>query len=116
MTNDDLDRLDELHRKASSAPWFVRWLDDEYCQTAVAVSTKPDTGAHESMRADEWPGEEIVAATLVQQPAYVVPLDQLWDENAALIAALRNAAPDLIRLARIGLSARPPPPANGPPQ
>ena len=106
MTNDDLDHLEDLHRRASAAPWFVRRLDDEHFMSAIAISTIPDAGAHESKRVDNWPGAEIVAATLIQQPAYVVPLDQRWDENAELISALRNATADLIRLARRGLAAR----------
>jgi hypothetical protein len=101
----DLEHLASLEAAASIGPWFVRFLDDEYCMGAVAVSTRPDTLKHEAMRNGGWPGEEIVAACLIQQPAYVVPADDRYDENAALIAALRNAAPELLRLARSALDA-----------
>jgi hypothetical protein len=33
----------------------------------------------------------VVAACLIQSPPYVVPADKKWDENAQLIAAVRNA-------------------------
>lgn len=72
---------------------------------ALAVSTRPDTGRSESMRSGEWRGEEMVAACLVQASPYVVPADDRFEENAVLIAAVRNALPELIRLARLGLKA-----------
>jgi len=103
MTQKDLDALASLEAAATPGPWHVRFMDDVHCMSAVAVSTKPDTGKHESMRAGGWPGEEIVAATLIQEPSYVIPSDDRWDENAALIANVRSALPELLRLARLGL-------------
>ncbi len=105
MTPDLLDQLAALDGSASPGPWFVRRLDDELCMGAYAVSTKPATGRNESMRTGEWPGEDIVAACLIQSPPYVVPSDDRFEENASLIAATRNALPELVRLARIGLLA-----------
>ena len=55
------------------------------------------------MRDGTWPLDVVVAACLLQQPRYVDPPDQKWDENAALIAEVRTALPELLRLARIGL-------------
>ena len=104
MTGIDLDRLAELDQAASPGPWYVRYLDDDHAMSAVAVSTRPDTGDDESMRAGGWPFDDVVAACLLQQPRYVDPPDQKWDENAALIAELRTALPELLRLARIGLA------------
>ena len=86
-------------------PWFVRTLDDELRTGAIAVSTKPDTGLNEDVRSGAWPGEEIVAACLIQNPPYVVPADDRFEENAAMIAAVRSALPELIRLAPRGLRA-----------
>lgn len=103
MTLDELNALDTLERAASARPWHVRHLDDELCMGGIAVSTHPDTGADESMRSGTWPGREIVAACLIQSPPYVVPADDKWDENANLIAAVRNALPELIKLAKLGL-------------
>lgn len=104
MTNEELDALDALDKAASVGPWYVRSLDDEHCQGAIAVSTHPDTGANEDMRSGSWPGSEIVAACLIQQPPYVTPTDDRFEENARLISEMRNALPELIRLARLGLN------------
>lgn len=103
MTLDDLNALDALERAATAGPWYVRQLDDELCMGAIAVSTHPHAGADESLRSGTWPGHEVVAACLIQSPPYVVPADDKWEENAHLIAAVRNAMPDLIRLAKLGL-------------
>lgn len=104
MTPEQLDELAALEHAASAGPWYVRDLDDQTCMGARAVSTKPDTGRNESMRAGTWPGAEIVAACLIQDPAYVVPADDRFEQNAAFIAAVRNAFPELVRLARLGLT------------
>lgn len=104
MTDIDLDRLTELDRAASPGPWFVRHLDDDYAMSAVAVATRPGSGEGGSMRNGTWPLDEVIATCLLQQPRYVDPPDAKWDENAALIAELRTALPELLRLARIGLA------------
>jgi hypothetical protein len=105
MTDGDLDRLDALGKAATAGPWYVRRFDDEMRQGAYAVSTSPgpSTGEDEDMRSGTWPGEDIVAACLIQSPPYVVPADDRFEENARLIAAVRNALPEPIRLARLGL-------------
>lgn len=92
--------LDELERTATPGPWFVRQLNDDVCMSAVAVSTQPDS---EEGLVDAWRGEEIVAACLIQDPPYVVPGSH-WDENAALIAGMRNALPELLHEAKLGLA------------
>lgn len=103
MTHEELDQLAVLSEAATRGPWHVRHLNDEMHQCAYAVSTKPDTGAGEDMRSGVWPGDEIVAACLIQSPPYVIPSDDKFQENAQLIAAVRTALPELIRLARRGL-------------
>lgn len=105
MTSEDIDKLMELEQAATPGPWYVRLLDDEYAMGAVAVATEPETDVVESMRFGSWPEHLIVAACLIQQPRYVVPPDDKYDENAALIAAMRTALPELLRLAKIGLKA-----------
>ncbi len=108
MTPEDLDALERLDRQASSGPWYVRHLDDDYFMSAVAVSTCPPTGR--SLETMEMVSGELVAACYVQHPPYVMPdaeadgEDSREDSNAALIAAVRNALPELIRLARQALS------------
>jgi len=103
MTFEQLEALEALERTASAGPWYVRRLDDEMCMGAYAVSTSPDTGACEDMRSGRWPGSEIVAACLIQSPPYAVPADDRYEENAELIAVMRTALPELLRLARRGL-------------
>lgn len=73
------------------------------CMSAYAVSTSPDTGKNEDMRSGTWPGSEVVAACLIQSPPYAVPADERYEENAKLIAAMRTALPELLRLARRGM-------------
>jgi hypothetical protein len=106
MTLEQLDALEALERAASAGPWFVRRLDDEMRMGAYAVATSPDTGANEDMRSGTWPGSEVVAACLIQSPPYVVPNDNRHEENAKLIASVRTALPDLLRLARLGMADR----------
>ena len=105
MTEAELDALSRLEEAATPGPWFVRTLDDELRAGAIAVSTRLDSGLNEDMRSGSWPSEEIVAACLIQNPPYVVPADDRFAENAAMIAAVRSALPELIRLARRGLRA-----------
>ncbi|MBS7695665.1 MULTISPECIES: hypothetical protein [unclassified Chelatococcus] len=108
MDEADLDQLERLAAQATPGPWFVRFLDDIHAMSAVAVATRPATGGGKSMRFGEWPSGEVIAACLIQEPPYVVPTDERYDENAALIAAMRNALPELLRLARLGLTAKQP--------
>jgi hypothetical protein len=105
MTLEELDLLETLLKQSTSGPWFVRHLDDDMAMSAVAVATAPAPSAKtESMRMGNWPTEEVVAVTLLQSPQYAMCADDRWDENAAAIVALRNAAPELIRLARRALN------------
>ncbi|MFF7679061.1 hypothetical protein [Actinacidiphila glaucinigra] len=94
LSDQELDDLEELAHAATPGPWFVRFLDDDHAMNLVAVSTVPDNGASE-----RWPRfdhQEIVAATLVQQPRYVDIADERWDENARFIAAARESVPRLV--------------------
>ena len=97
-----LDALERLDQAASKAPWLVEQLDDDMCMGLVAVTTShaPTT----ALGGRDWRGDHVVAACLVQSPPYVVPVDDRWEENAALISEMRNALPELVRLARIGLA------------
>ncbi|MDQ0248103.1 hypothetical protein J2W22_000150 [Sphingomonas kyeonggiensis] len=105
MTPADLDRLAEMHAHATPGPWYVRFLDDDHSMTAIGIAAQPDTGAHEDMATFGGAGPDLIAATLIQAPPYVVSHDKLWQENADLICAMQNALPDLIRLARNALEA-----------
>jgi hypothetical protein len=95
MTDVELDEIARRADAATSGPWHVRFLDDDYAANLVAVSTTPDTG-----RGEWWPNFDhatIVAATLIQHPhRYVDVADARWDENAAFIAHARSDIPRLI--------------------
>jgi len=106
-TNLDLDVLADLDRATTPAPWHVRHLDDHHAMNAVGIASEPDTDRHEDMATAHGEGPARLAATLIQVPPYVVPPDGRWQE-AEPIAALRNALPELLRLARIGALAEAP--------
>jgi hypothetical protein len=104
MTTEDLDRLEKLEERASAAPWHVRQqLDDDMCMGAIAVALTPDVEENASMRAGTWPSKDVVAACLIQSPPYATVHDDRFQENAELIALVRNSLSDLIKLARLGL-------------
>ena len=101
MTAADLDALTALDRAATPGPWYVRAMDDENATCATAVATKPNTsGDNDDLSSSTYHG--VVAATSIQHHDYIVPADGRSRENAALIAAVRTAIPELLRLARIG--------------
>ncbi|MER6428778.1 hypothetical protein ABT272_13645 [Streptomyces sp900105245] len=90
----DLELLEELSTAATPGPWFVRSLDDDSAMNLVAVSTAKGTD-----KGERWPNfdhREMIAATLIQHPRYVDCDDGRWDENAAFIAAAREAVPRLV--------------------
>lgn len=99
MTIEEIRRLADLEKNASPAPWHVRHLDDDACMGAVAISRTSETFSNESMRAGTWPTEDVVAVCLLQSPPYAMIDDDKFEENAELIAAIRNALPELLRLA-----------------
>lgn len=94
LTDEQLEQLLQLARKATPTPWYVRYLDDSDAMNLVAISTSQDSGKGE--RFPHFDATELVAATLVQAPRYVDIADQKWDENAAFIAAAANAIPLLV--------------------
>ena len=94
MSEIDLPALAEMAERATPAPWYVGHFDDEHCMSAVSIEAYP--GSSNQV------GSEVIAATLIQQPRYVDPSDQKWSENAGLIVEMRNALPELLRLASIG--------------
>lgn len=97
----DLDELTALDRAATPGPWYVRAMDDDMATCATAIATKPNTsGDNDDLSDSTFHG--IVAATSIQHRNYVVPADGRSRENAALIAAVRTALPELLRLARLG--------------
>lgn len=103
LTAADIDKLDQLHRAATPAPWYVRFLDNDHAMNAIGIAITPDTGEHEDMATFDFGGPELLAATLIQAPPYVVSSDGRWHENADLIVAIRNALPELLKLARAHL-------------
>ncbi|GAA3018050.1 hypothetical protein GCM10020229_31650 [Kitasatospora albolonga] len=94
ISDAELAEIEELANAATPGPWHVRQLDDAHAMSLVAISTVPDTGLGE-----RWPDfdhQEIIAATLVQQPRYLDVTDGLWDQNAQFIADARQDVPRLI--------------------
>ena len=97
----DLNELATLEKEATVGPWIEDRFDDEHYMTAIGVRANlPDR--HGSLMS------EFVAATQIQQPRYINPSDGKEIENARLIAAMRNALPELLRLAAIGLASEKP--------
>jgi hypothetical protein len=43
LLDSELDEIDGRARSATQGPWFVRFLDDDFASSLVAVSTSPDT-------------------------------------------------------------------------
>jgi hypothetical protein len=94
LGDEELKNLLKLAERATSRPWYVRQLDDIRAMNLLAISTVPDQGRNE-----RWPDfnhEELVAATLVQEPRYVGIHDGKWHENAEYIVAAANVLPWLI--------------------
>lgn len=91
----DIDDIAQLEAVATPGPWYWGRFHDEHFMSAICVEAYIDNEQGGQSR-------EVVAATLIQQPAYVVPSDDRSNENANLIVAMRNALPGLLRLARIG--------------
>ncbi len=90
----DLDRLAMLEAAATPGPWHVARADDIGSMPAIdLVSGETDRE------------ERMIAATLVRLPPYLAPSDRRHTENARLIAAMRTALPELLRLAAIGKAA-----------
>ena len=99
----DLDQLASLDAAASPGPWYVRAMDDDMCCSATAVATKPNTsGDNDDLTDSTFQG--IVAATYLQHRSYVLPADERGHRNAELIAEVRTALPELLRLARLAIS------------
>ena len=100
MSADFLDELADLSDAATAGPWYVRQMDDNMSMGAIAIATEPDVGKNEYLMDGAIFG--VLAATLIQDPPYVMRDDQREQQNAELIVAMRNALPELIRLARLG--------------
>lgn len=103
MTLDDLDRLKDLCGRATRGPWFVQERSDNLCMSAIVVTTEPNPTPDYDFNMDGWKEHDVVAACLLQDGDYAALKDRKWHENADLIAEMRNALPELLRLARLGL-------------
>jgi hypothetical protein len=94
LTNQQLQELLDLAKKATPRPWHVRHLDDSHAMCLTAISTVPDNDKGE--RWPEFDCAEIVAATLVQEPRYADIADGRWNENAEFIVAAANSFLSLV--------------------
>jgi hypothetical protein len=114
------DRLSQIkQRLAATTPgqWYVNYLDDGHHMNLVAVTTRPDSGNHESLPSQDPDGsirDAIVATTLEQagfeqtHPHVTVDVDESdyfnpgkggrWDEDAQFIANAKDDIQFLIDL------------------
>ena len=95
VTEEQLEELAELAKRATSRPWYIRHLNDELAMNLIGISTQKDSGLGERFGI-LFSGDELLAATLIQHPRYVDCADQKWHENAEYIVAAVNALPSLI--------------------
>jgi hypothetical protein len=97
LTQMDLNELARLDVDATAGPWVQDRFDDEHFMTAIGVRADlPDLNGRLM--------SEFIVATQIQQSSCINPSDGKEIENASLIAAMRNALPELLRLAAIGLA------------
>lgn len=96
-----LAELKTLADKATSGPWFAKATDDQDCMNARYVSTIPGPFEHDQEQSMVGPSliqESVVAITLLQSPGLACHASEKWDEDAAFIAASREAVPTLVKL------------------
>ena len=108
------DRISQIKQRLAAATpgkWHVNYLDDGHHMNLVAVTTRLDSGKHESLPSQDPDGsirDSIVATTLEQagfeqiKPHVMVDVDESdyfnpgkggrWDEDAEFIA---NAKEDI---------------------
>jgi len=102
----DLDAIEARANAATPGPWHARYLDDESSRSLLGVSTKPDTGLHETFGGAH--AETMVAVTMDHYLAQHTA--QRWSEDAEFIACARTDVPVLVaevrRLRRIEWAAR----------
>ena len=98
----DLDALQALDTAASAGPWRVMFTDNDMRMSATLVIRNPDAGRIVFARDATWEPDDVVAAYVLQSPKVATSSDGGSDGNARLIAAMRNAIPELLRLARLG--------------
>jgi hypothetical protein len=103
MTEQEIDDLEKLGQAASNGPWHIAHISDSIGMSTVSVTKNPSAG-REIDAFPEWVAEDVVAACLLQSESHVAVDDGRWHENARLIAAMRNALPELLRLARLGMA------------
>src|SRR3569623_657720 len=103
MKIEEILKLIDLEKKATPRPWYVRHMDDDMRMGALAISRRPQTLNAENMRDGTWPGEDFIAACLIQSPPYAVIDDNRYEENAELISCIRNNLPEILQLAILAL-------------
>lgn len=107
LNKGDRQRILEIQQrlsKATPAPWYVNYLDDNHFMNLVAVTTVPDDGLHQTV--DESIRDTILATTLLQgslpdgKPFVEVGVNSEanWDEDAEFIAHAREDIPYLLNL------------------
>lgn len=87
-----------LNREATPGPWYEQSGDDDWHMGSTYVGTAD--GLDTSTMANGCEANDVVAITLLQHPRLANVRDGRWNENAALIAHYRTAAPALAREVR----------------
>lgn len=102
MSGEVLDELERLSAAAFKAPWSYTRFEVE----CGGDENGDDVGvdAHDCIEV-EAPEEYPDGQCVCQQNIIVPGLECFAEPNGKLIAAMRNALPELIRLARLGLEA-----------
>jgi hypothetical protein len=82
MTHEDLEELVALERKASPAPYYALFANDDLCTNATFVTKNPSTGRVTSSHGSDWQADHVIADCVVQSPRAATSDDKCWDENA----------------------------------
>lgn len=96
MRDEELEEIERRANGATSGPWFVRILTDEYTNCMTAVTTRASTQAELSEPPQYFDPTEVIAVTYVDNPAYATRDPVESDANASFVAHARIDVPILI--------------------
>ena|SRR5665213_424772 len=96
LREEELDEIERRANGATSGPWFIRILTDEYTNCMTAVTTRPSTHAELDNPPQYFDPTEVIAVTYVDHPAYATREPVESDANASFVAHARIDVPVLI--------------------
>lgn len=103
-----LDEIQKMYEAATKGPWYWGCTDDDHSMNARYVGTRQRDWAHDNRHGldcghtDQEPPDNVVAITLLQSPCLAG--NGRCDENAAFIAASRDAVPRLVKALRCAIT------------